>query len=109
MENLELVKIDRSIFEKDMTHEYLYLWIYLITHVNHRDKKAIIGNKVILVKRGQLLTSRKRLSMDTKIQESKVERLLTLLESEHEIQQQKTSRYRIITISNYEKYEADKE
>ena len=58
------------------------------------------GN-IILIKEGQLITGRKQLSEVTGIPETTVERILKMLENEHQIGQQKTTKYRLITILNW--------
>jgi hypothetical protein len=72
---------------------------------NHKDGKFVVGNSSIDVKRGQLLTGRKSLSKATGIQESKIERLLKLLKSEQQIEQQTFTKYRLISITNYDEYQ----
>jgi len=51
------------------------------------------------------MTGRKKLSEQTGIPESTVERILKYLENEQQIEQQKTNKFRIITIRNWEKYQ----
>lgn len=60
---------------------------------------------VILIKEGQLLTGRKALSADTDIPEATIERILKYLESEHQIEQQKYTKFRVITILNWKEYQ----
>ena len=57
------------------------------------------------VKRGQLLTSRKAISDKTGVTQSKIYRILSRYESEHQIEQQKTNKYTVITILNYDSYQ----
>ena len=57
------------------------------------------------VKEGQLLTGRKQLSAETGISQSTIERILKMLENEHQIGQQKTTKHRIITILNWRTYQ----
>ena len=66
----------------------------------------MIGNKFVDIKRGQLLTGRNKLSEYTGINRSKLERLLNLLESEQQIEQLKTTKYRLISIVNYDAYQS---
>jgi hypothetical protein len=54
---------------------------------------------------GKLITGRKKIAEETGIQESKVERLLKLFESEQQIEQQKTNTSRLISICNYSKFQ----
>lgn len=67
------------------------------------------NSKVIEIKRGQLLTGRKSLSVNTRISQSKIFRLLKCYESEHLIEQQKNNRYSIITIVNYTQYQPNEQ
>lgn len=57
------------------------------------------------LKKGQFSTGRNRLSKETGINRSKIERILKTLEIEHQIEQQKNNKCRIITIVNYEQYQ----
>lgn len=60
---------------------------------------------LIMVKEGQLITGRKQLSQDTGIPETTIERILKMLENEHQIGQQKTNKYRVITILNWKEHQ----
>lgn len=65
----------------------------------------IIGNQIVKVKRGQLLTGRVTLSRQIGEQQNKVERILKVFENAHQIEQQTTNKYRLITIVNYDLYQ----
>jgi uncharacterized phage protein (TIGR02220 family) len=80
---------------------YFRLWLHLLLRANHKDNYVIGG---ILVKRGQTLCSRNTLSDETGLHRSSIERILTTLEIEQQIEQQKTTKYRIITICKYNEY-----
>lgn len=60
---------------------------------------------IILIKEGQLITGRKKLSEATGIPETTIERCLVMLENEHQIGQQKTTKYRLITILNWKEHQ----
>lgn len=60
---------------------------------------------LILLKEGELITGRKELSKATGIPETTIERILKMLESEHQIGQQKTNKYRVITILNWKEHQ----
>lgn len=81
------------------------LWVNLLLRANHSDTKVMVGNKLIPVKRGQFLTGRKSLSIQTGINESKIQRLLNLFEREQQIEQQTFTKYRLISIVNYTHYQ----
>ena len=91
-----------NIFYKNS--DAIHLWIHLLFCASFEDNVFYYKNTKINLKRGQLITGRKKLSQETGINESKIFRLLKLFESEHQIEQQKTSKYSIITIISYDTY-----
>lgn len=79
-----------------------HLFHHLLYNANHA-KKAWQG---IFVERGQLVTSRARLSTETGISIQSVRTCLNRLKSTSEITIKSTSRFTIITICNYSKYQS---
>ena len=59
------------------------------------------NKEIIVIKQGQFLTGRKQLAKETGINEATIENILKLFENEHQISQQKTTKFRIITVINY--------
>ena len=94
--------IDAPWFSKS---EYVHLWLYLLLKANHRDQEIFVGNEKVLLKRGQLLTSRHKLSEVVHVQENKIYRILKCFENEHQIEQHKTRKYTVISIVNYDAYQ----
>jgi len=94
--------IDKGFFKRP---QYLVLWIYLLLTANHAEKEFMWNGNTIIVKEGQLITGRKELAKQTGISETTIERILNYLESEHQIGQQKTTKYRLITIINWSEYQ----
>lgn len=101
------VSIFRSLKNKGYYNdsEYVHLWIHLLLSVNYEESEFLWNDKIIKVKQGQFITGRKRLSFDTGINESKIERILKCFESEQQIEQQKTTKYRLITILKWKSYQ----
>lgn len=58
---------------------------------------------------GQFITGRKSLAKETGISESKCERLLTFFKTEQQIEQQKTNKFRIISILNWSEYQTSEQ
>lgn len=65
----------------------------------------MVGNTMVKIPKGSILTGRKSLAKTTKINEYKIERLLKLFESCNQIAQQTFTRYRLISITNWDKYQ----
>jgi hypothetical protein len=101
------IKIHRKILKKGFWKKsnYVHLWLCLLLKVNHEPKEFMWNGKTIIIKEGQLLTGRKQLSQETGISETTVERILDFLEKECQIGQQKTTKYRLITIINWKEYQ----
>lgn len=104
MENLGWVKMHRKLLDSKYGKniEMLGFWTYLILNANHKDNYDNEGN---LIKKGTFKTGRKKISLETGLSESKVERFLKKLEIEQQIEQQKLSKYRIISICNWVTYQ----
>jgi len=101
------IKLYRKTLEKGYYREshYVHLWIHCLLKANHKEKEILVNGKSMTIKRGQFLTSRRKLSSETGIQESKIERILKFLKTEQQIEQQGFSSCRLISITNYDKYQ----
>lgn len=101
------IKLHRKIFDNPLFKRsaYLHLWLALLLKANHQDKKMIWNKEIIVIKEGQLITGRKELYSETGIPESTIEDILKFLESQHQIQQQKTPKFRLITIVNWKEHQ----
>jgi len=98
-------KFRKSAFYSDS--QYVHLWVHLLMSVNWIEKRLKLHNshKYIDLHPGQVLTSRDVLSKETGINTSKVERILKSLENEQQIEQQTFSKYRVISIVNWDIYQ----
>ena len=102
-EKSTFIKIDRNILKWGWYTEPLtaHLFIYLILSANITDKTW----HGIPVKRGELITSYKKLSQHTGLSVQEVRTALNHLKSTHEITQSSTPKYTVITILNYDTYQ----
>lgn len=101
------IMLHRKILENPISSKptWAWLWVVLLLKANHEEKKIIWNNSTITVKEGQFITGRDKLSKETGINSSSIERILKYLENEHQIEQQKTTKYRLITILNWKSYQ----
>lgn len=79
----------------------LHLFIDLLLDANYEDSK--VGFQII--KRGQCLTSLKRIHENTGLTYQQIRTSLSKLEKSGEINKQTTNRYSIITINKYNDYQ----
>ena len=76
-------------------------WVDLLLTANHSDKKILFNGELITVKRGQILTSVRKLSSKWKWSVNKVYRFLKLLESDEMLQKESDKDRTLLTIINY--------
>ena len=89
---------------------YLYkLFCHLLMEANWKETEFIFNNKKHILKRGQLIVGCKKLGDETHISKSMAYRFLNILENETLIEQQKTNLYTIVTIVNYDDYQANEQ
>lgn len=107
MNNNGWIKLHRRIQKKAFYRKpyYLALWTHLLLSANHSGTEFMWNGAVIAVSSGQFITGRKQLSEDTGIPETSVERILSFFEKERQIGQQKTTKYRLITIRKWNEYQ----
>ena len=88
-------------FSKNL--EMMGFWANLLLMANHENGYCRDGE---LIKKGSFRTGRKILASRFGITESKVERMLKKLIKSGEIEQQTFTKYRVISIVNYTKYQS---
>jgi len=81
------------------------LWVHLLLKANHQDKKFLFNGNPTVVKRGSLITGRKKLSMETGVSSSYIQKLLKEFENEGMLEQQTTNKSRLITITCWSEYQ----
>lgn len=101
------IKLHRQVKDKPYykDSEFIHLWIHLLLCANHSDAEVLSGYDIVKLKKGQFITGRKKLSLETGISESKIERILKVFEIEQQIEQQTNSRNRVISIVSWDKYQ----
>ena len=85
------IKIHRKILDNPIVckdSDHFAVWMYLLLHATHKEMDVIFKNKRTTLKEGELITGRKVIAEKLQISESKVQRILELFKSEHQIEQQ---------------------
>ena len=105
------IKIHRTIIDKGWFQDSnaVHLWFYLLLKASHSKSEYLWNGQIINLQPGQFVTGRKKIANETGIQESKIERLLKLFESEQQIEQRKTNTSRLISIINYKKFQSNEQ
>lgn len=104
------IKIHRQlqecwIWDSEEKHNRRSAWIDLLMLANHKDKKIAFNDEIITIKRGQLLTSIRKLADRWRWSKSTVTSFLRLLENDNMILKDSNSSRTLLTIVNYEVYQ----
>lgn len=99
------IKLYRDIYEhwiwKDKPFSRGQAWIDLLLMANHDDNKIVIGNEIVLVERGCLVTSEVKLSERWGWSRHKVRDFLNLLQNDSMITKKSDTKRTYINILNY--------
>lgn len=95
--------LDNPVVFKDPDH--LAVWMYLLLTATHKNYPTLFGGKPITLVPGQLITGRKKLSSETKVEEHKVDRILKLFKTAQLIEQRAERYGSVISIVNWNKYQ----
>ncbi len=85
--------------------EYLRAWVWLLMTANFEDREALIAGKMVVVRRGQLVTSFKTISKETGLSTKRARTFLENLEKAAMIGREKGGKWTRITICKYEIYQ----
>jgi len=99
--------LDNPIICKDSEH--FAIWSYLLLNATHTEQEKMFNGQKITLKKGQLITSRKSVSDQFNISESKCERVFKLFKNEQMIEQQTCSKNRLITIVKWNDYQSSEQ
>lgn len=107
------IKLHRRILECDFwidaeeSYDRRSAWIDLLLLANHRDKKIVFNGNVIEVKRGQYLTSVRKLAERWGWGKDKTLKFLRVLEEFQMVDRESDNFRTLLTIVNYEVYQGD--
>lgn len=82
-------------------------WIDLLLYANHREKKIRYDDGFKMIKRGQFLTSKRKLAERWMWNRRTVDKFLNLLAKDEMISLECTAKHTLITIVNYDIYQGD--
>lgn len=112
MSNKGWIKLHRKlqdcwIWQIDNSFDERSAWIDMLLSANHKDVKILFSGELTFVKRGQFITSIRKLSERWKWNKDKVLKFLKILEKDGMIIKS-SDRYRtLVTIENYDFYQIE--
>lgn len=109
MGNMGWIALHRSIQDNPLWEEKPFskgqAWVDMLLMANHRPKEVLLGNKVILIDRGQFHTSELKLAQRWGWSRNKVRNFLALLVEQKMSTTQGTTKGTTVTIEKYTFYQ----
>lgn len=87
--------------------ELFAFWMRLLLEANHSDKKRMFNGALVEIRRGQTLFGLDAFEAKSGISKKRLRRYLDMLETEGMIGRQKTNKYSLISIVNYDDYQLE--
>lgn len=97
--------LDSAIWTSDERYDKRSAWVELMLLANHADNNVYIDGNEVVIKRGQYLTSKRKLALKWRWDVKTVTRYLNALEKAKMIFVDSTKRYTLITILKYAEYQ----
>lgn len=103
------IKLHRKLFDHwlwdNKPKSKFEAWLWIIQKSNHSDNKFMLGNQLIDVKRGQIITSEKKMMALFKWSKSKLRNFLKTLQNESMIEIFSDPKKTTLTVCNYGVYQ----
>jgi len=106
------IKLHRKLLKNPIVckdGDHLAVWVYLLLNATHKDYPSVFKGEKVTLKPGQLITGRKSISKELRVHESKVQRILTCFENEHQIEQLRGNNNRLISIVSWDEYQTSEQ
>lgn len=102
------IKIHSSIWRNPWMYRpnVLAVWVYILCHVEWRPTDAVFEGQRITLQPGQGIFKLRELASIFRIPVTSLRRIITLLKSESQIGTQTSPRNTLITVVNWQKYQA---
>ena len=101
------VKLHRKLLDNPRFKDgdWLKIWMFLLSSATHKERDIIFAGERMTLKPGELITSRKSIVEKTGVEPSKVERVLKMMKSEHQIDQRSDNRCRLVSVTSWDEYQ----
>ncbi|PZM83067.1 hypothetical protein DLH72_04005 [Candidatus Gracilibacteria bacterium] len=105
--NETYVKFYRKLSENPISSnlELLGFFSYLLLNVNFKEGSFFIGFEKITIKSGQILTSQRKLAEKFGVSLSKINRMIKILEKEGIVKHEKNTKFTLIELLSWDKYQ----
>lgn len=97
------IKLYRTLQESSFSSrpEYFSAWVHILMLASHKPRRAMLGNKPVMLQAGQFISGRKALAQRIGITEKQMRSVLDFFESEGMIAKDSNRTGTIFTVCNY--------
>ena len=81
-------------------------WLDILLSANHKEKKILLGNELVLIERGSFHTSTIKLSERWKVDRKTVKKFLELLQQDNMISLKTSKKGTTLKVCNYKDYQS---
>ena len=102
------VKLHRSVLNLPVFDEpeLLRLWLYLLLKASHQPRDVPVGQTIVHLQPGQLITGRKRIAQDLRISETNVRCQLKRLVVHQLVNLKTTNRFSLVTLMDWDFFQS---
>ena len=97
---------DNWVWKGDEPFDRRSAWIDILLNTNHKTKKIVVGNQLIVVEAGSFITSEVKLSEAWGWSRKKVRNFLELLAADQMIEKKSDNKKTIITVLNWSEFQS---
>ena len=103
------VKVSRKMLTSAIASkpEYLAVWMHLLLTASYKPGEILVGHQVVRLQAGQLVFGRVKFSQQIGVSEHTLRMALKTLEKLQQITIKSESKFSVISIVNWDKYQAD--
>lgn len=103
------VKVSRKLLTSAIASkpEYLAVWMHLILSASYKPGEVLVGHQVIRLEAGQLVFGRIKFAQQIGVSEHTLRMALKSLETLQQITIKSHSKFSVITVVNWAKYQTD--
>ena len=101
------VSLHRKLLDNPIFSNYklLQTFLYCLLKASHSDREQLVGDELVTIKTGQLVTGRKAIAKATKLSEQNVRTALNRLEKLGILTIKPTTKYSLITVVTWESHQ----
>lgn len=101
------LRLHRSVMHSTVANnlEVFYVWIWILCNVSFKESHILVGKQEVSLMPGELVFGRKAVAKELKFSESKLYRIVKLLERMGNIVIKPNNKFSVISVVNWGKYQ----